>query len=367
MENYVLNDVLSFIMTSRVSLSRDMIIANALAFYKAEAILKAKDVIFEVNNEKTIKRKACNAHPNPTVADLEDICSNIEKIESSNIPCPKFVASGYLSMPPGSGFEALASGMCSLRDEISALRLEVSEIRKSNERDIKSFENLGCIGQDIAEIKIHVQKSSNKINDSIEVTNDEYFEASNEVLSSLVDGDHTTRTNISASNVVSSNESMSVRPKTTSSGDLPRTTYAGALQKNSVATSSRNITPKLQVQSTLTTNRGYRADGKSKRNIRKSVISGTKSDTNGLSSGSRILDVFVGGCGVETTENSIVHYCTVNGVNVRKCEVLDGKSEWTKSFKVSIEANKRDDLLNADFWPKGIFVRKFFRARKTTR
>ena len=95
----------------------------------------------------------------------------------------------------------------------------------------------------------------------------------------------------------------------------------------------------------------------------KSVISGTKPVGNGLSSDTRILDIFVGGCGLDTTEDDIFKYCNDNGVNLKKCELLQSKSEWYKSFKVSVIADNRDELLKSEFWPKGIFVRKFFRPK----
>ena len=66
-------------------------------------------------------------------------------------------AERYVSLPPSSGYESLASLICSLRDEISALRIEVSEVRKPNENDMKALDNVGCIIQDVAVIKLLIQ------------------------------------------------------------------------------------------------------------------------------------------------------------------------------------------------------------------
>ena len=57
-------------------------------------------------------------------------------------------------------------------------------------------------------------------------------------------------------------------------------------------------------------------------------ISGTRPASTGLSSGQRVLDIFVGGSGLETTEEEIKNYCTVNKISVKKCETVVTKSEW---------------------------------------
>ena len=95
-------------------------------------------------------------------------------------------------------------------------------------------------------------------------------------------------------------------------------------------------------------------------------INGTRAAvSSGLTSGLRILDIFVGGCGLQTSADEISNYCRDNDVIVKKCESIETKSEWYKSYKISIDASIRDKLLDAEFWPEGIFVRKFFRPYKT--
>ena len=40
-----------------------------------------------------------------------------------------------------------------------------------------------------------------------------------------------------------------------------------------------------------------------------------------------------------------------------------GASDWFKSFKVSVTEEDRDKLLDGEFWPCGVIVRKFFKGR----
>ena len=79
--------------------------------------------------------------------------------------------------------------------------------------------------------------------------------------------------------------------------------------------------------------------------------------------GDRILDIYVGGCKNETTADIINDYCRKYGVNIKKCELLPKKSDWVQSFKVSVNFEDREKLLKGDFWPTGIYVRKFFKGK----
>ena len=96
---------------------------------------------------------------------------------------------------------------------------------------------------------------------------------------------------------------------------------------------------------------------------RNEAINGSRQSSSGLTSGTRILDIFVGGCERGTTDGNITEYCVSNGVPIKKCESLESKSEWSCSFKISVEASERDKLLTGEFWPQGIAVRKFYRAK----
>ena len=65
-------------------------------------------------------------------------------------------------MPPAN-FEIIAPVMMTLRDEVSHLRIELSELRKATEKDQKSFEAVSTVKQDVADIKklLHSQRTTN--------------------------------------------------------------------------------------------------------------------------------------------------------------------------------------------------------------
>ena len=380
LKNTVLNNVLSYISTAKCSLSHDKVILNALAFYTSESIIKAKDIIFDICDERKIKRKACSSHPNPTEADLEDILLLFEKCEGQpvNLPLPNFVSSGYMSLPPCSGFESLASVMCSMRDEISALRLEVSEVRKSNEKDLKALDNVGCIIQDVAEIKLLIHNLPINVSGRTpeSVINYEISQqldvSSRDPVDRNEDSCQTSQVipnlSISAVPQISSEPNAGVPnvPINSPVEELTVPTYADMVQVNRGGRSTSNRNPSNHRGGASSANRRPSRINESRRPIlhaRRVNISGTRPASTGLSSGQRVLDVFVGGCGLETTVEEIKNYCSVNEINVKKCETLVTKSEWYRSYKISVDALNRDKLLDAEFWPQGIFVRKFFRPR----
>ena len=126
---------------------------NAAAFYGKDAIKKSNDTLFKLRKQVPPRRNASKNQYSPAVANLEDIFQLLEKIEDAGDSLPKFVAINFLSFPSSSGFESLAPIMCSLWDEVLALRMEVSEVRKVTEKDLMTLDNVGCILQDVAEIK----------------------------------------------------------------------------------------------------------------------------------------------------------------------------------------------------------------------
>ena len=152
-ENGVKNNVLYFLSTALNSLSLGSIVTYSVGFYKEEMILQAKEMLFKICREKLVQRRSCAGHPNPLVADVEDMMSLFDKMESKKFLMPQFLAEHYASLPPQSGFESMATILCSLREEITYLRNEVSDLRLSNDRNNKCFEDFNAVRQDLTDIK----------------------------------------------------------------------------------------------------------------------------------------------------------------------------------------------------------------------
>ena len=351
LKDTTLNDVLCYVSTARNTLSKDQILVRACAFYKPEVVKKAKSIICFIAKEKNVVRKSCDAHPNPTFADIGDIYECLVKIENEGINCPKFVGGGFDSFPPNVA-EVLSPVLCSLRDEICALRTEVAEVKKINNYDARSLNNVNIIAQEVSEIKTLVQEKKNGVGSSNHVR-----VASKEAVSEDVNQLPP------AESQVNSNE---VESLDTHEGEFTlvenRRPYSNALRRTGAnprrGRGSRQATAPTERQKDLP------RSNISRMRTHHNVVKGTKASTSGgLASTEKVFDVYVGGCSPDSTVQQMEEFCVGNGITLKRCELLSQNNDWVKSYKISIRAQDRDKLLEGDFWPEGLYVRKFYKAR----
>ena len=71
------------------------------------------------------------------------------------------MAANYNSIPP-SNFEPLAAVLCSLKDEIAALRGEVAQLRKLKIDNASSNANSVCLKRDISGINLILKNVSSQ-------------------------------------------------------------------------------------------------------------------------------------------------------------------------------------------------------------
>ncbi|KAG8245125.1 hypothetical protein J6590_009202 [Homalodisca vitripennis] len=63
-------------------------------------------------------------------------------------------------------------------------------------------------------------------------------------------------------------------------------------------------------------------------------------------------------------EKVVRDYMKQNGVGDIRCEKLQTRNSDYSSFKVSVDENHLDTVLNADFWLKGAFVKEYIQPRQ---
>ena len=380
-DNLTLNDVLCYLTSVRSTATKDNIVLNAVAFYTSDAILKAKNMIFNICKQKPITRKACTSHPNPSTEDIKDILDLIDR-KPTNIELPTFVAQGHTSMPPAN-FEIIAPVMMTLRDEVSHLRFELSELRKATEKDQKSFEAVSTVKQDVADIK--------KLLHSLRTTNFTPTPSFAQTLRHNITQrpappqqtptppttsrpSHSIRDRPSQAQNASSYDNTSAVSRT-AAGHTVNTQHVGApnTAQGSAPRQNMNALDDFADDPSDDTSRdtaeqdedGWNVVRNNARRRRRSTqILGNINTADGEFSGvERNLDVFVGGSNPNTSEDVIVNHIVSKGVQVVKCEKIVGKVDWYVPFKVTVKASDRDKLLNPDIWPCNIFVRKFRRPR----
>ena len=125
MAKVVWNDVLCFLASARNSMAKDIIIKNFVSFYDEDAVIRAKEELFKLCNEKNIARKSCSSHPNVSEKHVEDMLDLFFKKDDNPTVLPTFTAKGFTSMPPV-GFEIIAPVIMALRDKITPLKPEIS-------------------------------------------------------------------------------------------------------------------------------------------------------------------------------------------------------------------------------------------------
>ena len=85
------------------------------------------------------------------------------------------------------------------------------------------------------------------------------------------------------------------------------------------------------------------------------------SPNNKFKSVSRTLDLYIGRADKEVIEEDINNH-VINNFNINPIKVveLEIKAIDYKAFKLTINSNDRDILLNPDKWPSGIVINKFY-------
>ena len=369
-DNPIINDILCYISSARDTISRDKIIINAFSYYTADDIKTAKTLICTTTGERNVKRKECASEPNVPRADIRDICTIFEKIESEGKNIPKFVAGGFMSFPPN-GFEYLAPMVCSLREEIAAMKQEITNLRAANEADVRALNNVNVIAQDVCEIKALLTRGGQNLSSR----------ESNRV------------SEPSASEAVAAPGSAAQNSVNNNNDELPENNddfvevsnrpYANALRRNGLPSNParRQVPPPSRIghharisQNSMQNGEPRNGQGRGRNTQpsggqrngqpRRDVIAGRRGSNCAFAGSERVLDIYVGGCVVSSTAEQITEHCAANGVNAKKCELLQSTSEWSKSYKISVAAEDREKLLDPELWPRGVFVRKFYRNRR---
>ena len=76
------------------------------------------------------------------------------------------------------------------------------------------------------------------------------------------------------------------------------------------------------------------------------------------------MDIYIGRLDPSVSGDDLTTYIENDlGVNSVSCSCLSKLNAEIKSFKVTVNADDRDRLLDGRLWPENIIVRKFFPTR----
>ena len=262
------------------------------------------------------------------MVDVKDIMQCFAKIEETSLPCPQFLAKGVGSFPP-QGFETVAPILCSLRDEITALKAETSELRQAHGDDARALNQAGLITQEVADIKTMMLRLLNNNENKSKPPQATIEENPSQVrayASAVTDCSQPDANNESTEPVVSVPNAKTSDEWTT----VHRKPYANGRRNNGLPSNPARRTSSTQLISSR--QNGPNTSGNSNA-PRKNVIIGKKKTSSEIGGRIKIFDIYVGGCNPDCTEENITSYCSENGISIKKCEALIRSTyEWSKSF-----------------------------------
>ena len=312
-ENAVINNVLCFLSSSRNVMTEQSIIASCLTFYNGDTILQAKEILFNCLSETIPKRRG----DNKSKSDVMDILNTMKECDDGEKALPKFLCDGFSKMPPSSGFENLAEHMMSMITEFSALKNEIKSLQNQM-KHLKNSTNSSTISVSAKNSAIH--------NKPITVSHD-----------------------VTSVN----NNKCTTNKKVEQSPQIPATELNGA-----AAESVRQIEINDDEN---TKNENQQWTKVNHRKKHKSTLKGSKL-VSGLFNGVQdSKDLYVGRCNPLAKDEDIKKYIQDElKVKVLACNVISKTESPAKAFKVTLNSDDIEKLLEASIWPKGIRVRKYF-------
>lgn len=330
-----IDSLLCFLKAAKSRMNNERITKSLIGFYSHDRILQSKEAIFKRFNTKMIKRKACERHPNPVDADVDDLIDLFDKMESDDkMEMPTYVSSGLDGMP-SADFDAVAGILCSLRDEIASLRFELHEVRQERERDIKTLEQSDSIMSELSDIKLLCNRNAESSKTSSKSSS-----------SALV------RENIP----VPSSTSQQANYR-----DALTKTPGPFTQPKPRKNSNMEILHKSSYPKNQTTKS---AESRLNNNQKKGTKLVNINAKYSFSSSNPAFTVYVGRCSRNTTVGGLEQFCKDQDIEVLDIEELQTINNWSKSYKLSVNLMHRDSVMNESFWPEGIIFRKYFFPRK---
>lgn len=228
--------------------------------------------------------------------------------------------------------EVVKSEIKILFDEITCLREEVRYLKETNIQLIHLLTNINLNPKD--------KKEDNKKNDQKVfkcLNNPDAIRNSEKPETNLINNRLNMETNLK------SNKTIEETPK-------------GAPVHKSYEDKRTGYNINKDPENTLTNKRKQSSNN----NTIKGIIGANKGNTC-LKAATKTFQIFVSRLHPSTTTTDLQTYLNTNFPE-SKCEELRSKfPDHYKSFKISIDELHREQVMDPNFWPSGIFINKFFR------
>ena len=341
----VQNEMLTYLMFYYQRSSADMLTKTVLSFYTAEEIVKAKSTIWHLYADvlPPERRRVTTDKRSADAASLADIINAVGELDSNcKLPCDRFFAVNLDRVPKFAPEEA---NVMAVMDRVRALELHMTEVQ-----DL-AMENRRNIANNAARITETGNKDITTMDPNCIKQNE--------------------KTPYSAIVARPANDSKQTTDGSTEPHRSGTTTEAAPVRKVTVAGTQwaddrireNNRQPRTVAEE------GFRFQHQENRRLkrqqtRKTVV-GTRVTVGGLRGAQAPgRDIFVYRVEQEADEHEIEEYVKDNGIETRGVALVSHRDATYKSFKITVAVNDIDKVLAANFWPEGIMVRKFRKAKE---
>ena len=368
----VINGLLCFVSTARHSHTETALTSICLSFYNSEK--HGLQLAYRLANETYVARRGDGR----LKSDLMDILALFNKCELNNVQLPKFLADGFDTMPPMSGYEILAEHIVDLVTQVSELKQQVKTLNESA-LDIKAT-NVAEVKEDLHDIKtILLDKPSQFHKKAMACSPKESY-------STITSGPHKQSKSASVQgnnqgkdgNVSTEDSNISFPsgkgglPFQLSDSTFPSGKGGLPFQLSDSTFPSGKCRLPLLAEPTekevLVTEDADEDNSRwqvvSRQRRKKNGIHGSKKCDSGIRGVKRTMDIYIGRLDPPVSGDDLTTYIENDlGVNLVSCSCLSKLNAEIKSFKVTVNADDGDKLLDGRLWPDNIIVRKFFSTR----
>ena len=291
---------------------------------------------------------------------------------------PSFFTDDHRAFPPLSGFNHIRESMKECSDQIANLQDIVNNLAQYRNQEEDIVNNTISIKEEIIEIKEYLNQMKSRIlspSRTQQEARDEDDTQSESFLSPLqipaagrVDENRREDPDRSYQEALSglaeqrnrNNKNQSRSPKHENTRRQSSETYASKLKQQS----KPSPPPHNKNHDKRTTS----SSGLQNQNKRKEGILGNrKNDTSLFKASRKTYDLFIGRVHLDVSGNSIQKYMNnvlkVKPICISLIESIH-KYKHFNSFKVTVDADIRDSLLDPDLWPENVVVNKFFSRKQ---
>ena len=343
-EHVQINNVLSYIQSSRDSLTKADISNAVEKFYKLDDISKSKDIIYDAIDKRPLQRRGAGR----CVSEIQDILEAFDYADASTtIKLPMYAAFGKNALPPSSGYEYLKDALDLISNEITNMKSEIAQIKAQKSNEVNSH---------ITTLFNDLEKKMK--NDLLNTTNQLKSE-----ISALCNG-------VAGQSSPSENGHPSIL-QSTEMHPKPGMSYSKKvksnlqLQQKPSATTASHSSGVNNVQKRSHHNESSMPAGPQRAKRKKKTVMGTAEldENDGFVGIVRKADLFIG-CGKAVTCDTIKNYCK-NKLKVEffNCSSLEARDKTNNYFKLELTLDQRDTLLDAKYWPKNTIIRKFYKRK----